>query len=1257
MGLVRHLSVRVPWHDRAWDGHVCNAPLENSSCLALKLIAENRRDKVEDGIAGEAFDNLTPEQLPPCLRASASFLSPHSQSFDSVMAYSRWSRHHEHILPRNMHFPAWGALVIPYRWMLKEGGFEIAKDLELDADSEREPAEPSWLGRTSWIQGFSNQQTLLDAFAGPLAEEESLVLFYATRTPLCDDERRVLLGAALLRKKHGLAEYPYDKAENTDLRAMVWERPIQHSLRPHGDAEGFNDGFVMPYHAVLEELERQPDLDVNDYVAFVPDDARIQFSYGSEQVTHGAAASALLAARGAFERTASILEGPWERYIGWIDERLSRLWKLQGPAPGLGVVLSSLHPGFNGTLFAIALSDVLEENADPWPVIDSILSGDRNPPEGSPAITRMLSRRWERVKNEQPQLDCLKLLARIELTKTQAGRALEFDKNNILSNPYLLFEEDRTDVEPISFGAVDRGLYPGKEVASAHPLPDACNPDLLEYDNAQRLRAACVEILERSTADGHTLLPIEDVTEATRDLSAVHDIPLDADTVDICRDEFETEISVIGNGKDMMVQLRRYVQSGKLLRSAVDERLKNSPKATKIDWRKLVDKKFRKLKKGDADEDRAREEKATALERLAKCRIAVLIGPAGTGKTSVLQLLLGQEEVVGSRVRLLAPTGKARVRLGQEANRDGDVQTVAQFLLGLERYDTSTGRYFTNPDAAKMEATTCVIDESSMLTEDMLAAVVDALPVNCRLILVGDPYQLPPIGAGCPFVDIIEYLQREQSGTGVGELTTPRRQGGEKENKKGGNDRALARADVQLAAIFSGRPLPPGEDEIVANAIDGLDDDTVKFRQWEHATDLATLIDKVLAEELESDGQDLVSSCEASLGAKKNDKGYLNFNQGSSLQVDDWQILSVNRNGPGGSIFLNRGIKERLRNERLKQAVVSNNIPHYRDWMRFTKPRGPEQIVYGDKVICVRNHDRKPWLYEDRTNGHREFLANGEIGIVTGQRKWGKSNPSFTQVEFSGRSDRNFSFTRSSFSEDGEPFLELAYALTVHKAQGSEFGSVLLVLPSHSRLVSREMLYTALTRQKRRIWILHQGPFDRFLSLRQYVFSDIAGRVTNLIRTPARKRARMPAEMPSGFSGSKRGFLEERLMHRTIRGEMVSSKNELVIANILFALEEEGHLTHEVEPKLPFDDGRGRWADFKIEAKGQTWYWEHCGMLDDKHYRKRWKRKKKLYAKNGYTKHSSRNPSGRLIVTKDGPELGLDAKAIHQLAKRLFVDS
>lgn len=215
---------------------------------------------------------------------------------------------------------------------------------------------------------------------------------------------------------------------------------------------------------------------------------------------------------------------------------------------------------------------------------------------------------------------------------------------------------------------------------------------------------------------------------------------------------------------------------------------------------------------------------------------------------------------------------------------------------------------------------------------------------------------------------------------------------------------------------------------------------------------------------------------ELSLGAVKDQKGCVNFGAKSSDSTESWQILSVNRNVPGGSMYLNRGLKDRLRSERLRRAVDSNNVPRYRDWMRFTKPRGPEQIVYGDKVICVRNHRRSPYLYVTKTNGDKEFVANGEISLVTGQMQYGTRTPFYTNIEFAGRSDRNFSFRRSDFSEDGQPYVELAYVITVRKAQGSEFGSVILVLPAHSRLISQEMLYTALTRQKKRIWILHQGP-------------------------------------------------------------------------------------------------------------------------------------------------------------------------------------
>ena len=389
----------------------------------------------------------------------------------------------------------------------------------------------------------------------------------------------------------------------------------------------------------------------------------------------------------------------------------------------------------------------------------------------------MLRKRWTRLKQKPDELDFLKLLARMELTKSQAERVLKLNPKEILINPYRLFEEDRTAEEPVAFGIVDRALHPGKEVASVHPLPKSCSPILREYDNPYRLRGACVDILESGAIDGHTLLTVEDMVDAAQDLSAVHEIALDVEVIDICRDNFKPVISVIGSEQSMMLQLDRYVDNKRILETAVNERLDNEPKKVSVNWRRLVNDEFRDQVEEDTDEGRARAEKVTALEQLAKSRIAVLIGPAGTGKTTVLHLLLSQIEIVGPRVKLLAPTGKARVRLGQRTQRENEVQTVAQCLIRLGRYDAITGRYYVNSQAAKIESTTCIIDEASMLTEDMLAAIVDAVPTNCRLILVGDPYQLPPIGAGCPFVDIIEYLKDEKNGTGVGELTVPRRQG------------------------------------------------------------------------------------------------------------------------------------------------------------------------------------------------------------------------------------------------------------------------------------------------------------------------------------------------------------------------------------------------------------------------------------------------------------------------------------------------
>jgi ATP-dependent exoDNAse (exonuclease V) alpha subunit len=188
----------------------------------------------------------------------------------------------------------------------------------------------------------------------------------------------------------------------------------------------------------------------------------------------------------------------------------------------------------------------------------------------------------------------------------------------------------------------------------------------------------------------------------------------------------------------------------------------------------------------------------------------------------------------------------------------------------------------------------------------------------------------------------------------------------------------------------------------------------------------------------------------------------------------------------------------------LKAALMLEEALKAR-YRKLPRPMGAEQIVYGDKVINLDNTDPKlPWYRHRKIYPYKEdaYIANGEIGMAVGFF-WEKGLPDYRwklEVEFSSQKGFKYDFTARDFSEEGNAALELAYALTVHKAQGSQFGKVILVLPNPCRLLSRELLYTALTRQTDRVVVLHQG--DRS-ELRKYSSDDrseMARRLTNLFR-------------------------------------------------------------------------------------------------------------------------------------------------------------
>ena len=347
---------------------------------------------------------------------------------------------------------------------------------------------------------------------------------------------------------------------------------------------------------------------------------------------------------------------------------------------------------------------------------------------------------------------------------------------------------------------------------------------------------------------------------------------------------------------------------------------------------------------------------------------------------------------------------------------------------------------------------------------------------------------------------------------------------------------------------------------------------------------------------------------------------------------ESWQILSPIRGMPHRVIGLNRYIHKKFRSESVASARQKGRKTY--------KPLGQEELVYGDKVINVANHRR----YDVFPKGSSQYLANGEIGIAVGQFKGRKAKykglPWKLEVEFTSQPRFKYGFKGGDFGDEREPKLELAYALTVHKAQGSEFGTVILVIPNPCRILSRELLYTALTRQRNRVVILFQGNAADLRLYTDDTHSETARRLTNLFDVPA------PI-----LVGTRR--YDDRLIHRTARGELVRSKSEVIIAN---ELHNRGFDYH-YERELRFENDPPRYPDFTIEdaASGLTFYWEHCGMLTDPGYKARWDAKRSWYEKNGIMSlEDGGGANGTLVVTSDDAQTGFDSVEIGKIIERLF---
>ena len=370
-----------------------------------------------------------------------------------------------------------------------------------------------------------------------------------------------------------------------------------------------------------------------------------------------------------------------------------------------------------------------------------------------------------------------------------------------------------------------------------------------------------------------------------------------------------------------------------------------------------------------------------AIREAARRGVLLITGGPGTGKTTILNGILSLFDQMELKCVLAAPTGRAAKRLTEVTGRDAS--TIHRLLEA--DIDTATGQmYFIRNESNPLKADAVIVDEMSMVDIQLLHSLLQAVPAGKRLILVGDPDQLPPVGPGSPFSDML---------------------------------RSGILPSVRLTDIFR----QAQESLIVMNA---------------HAVNqgiLPNLRDRkndfffLPCRSEEEVRQTVVGLCAARL--PKN----------MGIPADQIQVLSPTRKGGVGTAALNQVLQSSL-----NPAAPSKKERQFGDF----------SFREGDRVMQIRNNYDIMWKKCDGS-AVGTGIFNGDVGTVTAIDPQAES----LTVVFE---DREAAY---DFSQLGE--LEPAYAMTVHKSQGSEYRAVILTAwNGHPNLMIRSVLYTAITRAR-----------------------------------------------------------------------------------------------------------------------------------------------------------------------------------------------
>ena len=370
-----------------------------------------------------------------------------------------------------------------------------------------------------------------------------------------------------------------------------------------------------------------------------------------------------------------------------------------------------------------------------------------------------------------------------------------------------------------------------------------------------------------------------------------------------------------------------------------------------------------------------------AVELAAKTGVILLTGGPGTGKTTTVRGIVALFQKMGLNIVLAAPTGRAAKRMS-ELTGGMEAQTVHR-LLGMSWNEATHQVTFQKTEKEPLEVEAVIVDEMSMVDVSLFSALLRALRPGTRLVLVGDADQLPSVGAGNVFSDLIRSKKIETVFL-----------------------REVFRQAEQSAIIRNAHRVNLGE----SPELKGNQGDFFFLCRRDAQRAVSTVLEL----------------CKIRLPDNMH------------IPADQIQVLTPTRKGPCGTVNLNR----------LLQEALNPKAPGKREILW-----GERVFRVGDRIMQTRNDYDVVWQKADGTVGTGMF--NGDVGRIVEIDQSGE----WLALDFDGRT--------APYSTEMLSEIDLAYAQTVHKAQGSEYRCVVLAaMPSSPSLMVRGVLYTALTRAR-----------------------------------------------------------------------------------------------------------------------------------------------------------------------------------------------